>query len=354
MFFRSKRTTPTHSVETLEKYVVDVWHALLGRRPDENALAHLVRALEEGRNPIEFFFETYESSEAITRRQELSPYLQSDVRVFVPPGHYYSPIVDPVALRSSSFEERRKSDSLDGISIDFDVMEKTFNILMDETSDLDFPRSRNVSFRYYSENDMYASGDAIILAGMIRLAKPRKIIEVGSGFSSAVMLDTLDRSVGIDASLTFIEPYPERLDDLLWDEDRDRIRVIRSGVQEVSPSIFLDLDRDDILFLDTTHVSKTGSDVNFELFDVLPKLKSGVLVHFHDVFEGFEYPDDWVYEQNRSWNEIYLLRSFLMYNREFEIVYFNHAFYCRKMHLIEERCPRMIGWPGGGLWLRRK
>lgn len=354
MFFKSKTPAPTHSTEALEKYVGDVWDALLGRRPDENTLAHLVRALKEGRSPMDFFFETFDSSEARTRRQELSPYLETNVRVFVPPGHYYSPIVDPAGLKSSSFEEHRKSDSLDGISIDFDAMEKTFNILINETSDLDFPRSRNVNFRYYSENDMYASGDAIILAGMIRLAKPRKIIEVGSGFSSAVMLDTLDRSVGIDASLTFIEPYPERLDDLLWDEDRARIKIIRGGVQEVSPSIFLELDRDDILFLDTTHVSKTGSDVNFELFDVLPKLSSGVLVHFHDVFEGFEYPDDWIYRENRSWNEIYLLRSFLMYNDEFEIVYFNHAFYCRMEHLIEERCARMIGLPGGGLWLRKK
>lgn len=328
--------------------------ALLGRRPNSETLNYLVGTLEAGRTPIEFFLETQNSTEAHNRLRRLSPYLESAVHVFVPPGHYYSPIVDPNALISSSFEQHRKSDTLYGISIDFNRMHDIFNELMAKTADIDFPKNTVDAFRYYSDNDMYSVGDAIILAGMIRTMKPNKIIEVGSGFSSAVMLDTLDRTDNIDTSLTFIEPYPDRLEKLLRPHDRERVKIIQNGVQEVEISIFSELDRGDILFLDTTHICKTGSDVNFELFEILPKLRSGVIVHFHDVFEGFEYPDDWIYDQNRSWNEIYVLRSFLMYNNEFEIVYFNDAFYRRNQQLIAERCPRMVNWPGGGLWLQKR
>jgi hypothetical protein len=118
-------------------------------------------------------------------------------------------------------------------------------------------------------------------------------------------------------------------------------------------SYFDELQRDDVLFIDSTHVVKTGSDVVFELFEVLPRLRSGVIVHFHDVFYPFEYPREWAIRQNYSWNEIYALRAFLMGNRDWEIIFFNDYFARVEKMRVERDAPEVLRNPGGGLWLRR-
>ena len=112
------------------------------------------------------------------------------------------------------------------------------------------------------------------------------------------------------------------------------------------------LQSGDILFIDSTHIAKTGSDVNHILFDILPILKSGVLIHFHDVSYPFEYPKEWVY-MGRNWNENYFLRAFLMYNNNFEIILFSD--YLHK-HYIEafKDMPLSLKDPGMNLWLKKK
>ena len=114
------------------------------------------------------------------------------------------------------------------------------------------------------------------------------------------------------------------------------------------------LEENDLLFIDSTHLIKTGSDVCYELFEILPSLKSGVLIHFHDVFWPFEYPKDWVLTENRSWNEIYGLRAFLMNNSDYEIIFFNDYF-CKFFRKIAEKdYPKILKNTGGSLWLRKK
>ena len=201
---------------------------------------------------------------------------------------------------------------------------------------------------------MYGLGDAIVLSCFLSHFKPKRWIEVGSGFSSAILLDTLDANQALHAAVTFIEPNTERLERLLTARDRTRVTIIRSNVQDVALSVFRSLEAGDVLFFDTTHVSKTGSDVNHEIFRIMPVLNSGVIVHFHDVFDGFEYPENWVYEENRSWNEQYLLRAFLMFNKQFEILYANDSFAKRLPGVLRAIRPDILKNPGGGLWLRRK
>ncbi len=278
----------------------------------------------------------------------------SDVRLFVEPGHYYSPIVDTEELKKSGFSELRGRDELAGVSLDFNSMEQLFDAAMHAQADLDFPEEKTSGYRYYSKNEMFSIGDARILAGMIRLHKPKRIIEVGSGFSSAVILDTLNRESDEKTSVTFIEPHTERLMGLLSDQDKRRVEIIESGIQEVPLSTFDILEAGDILFLDTTHISKTGSDVNHEVFHILPRLKSGVIVHFHDVFADFEYPDIWIFDHNRSWNELYVLRAFLMYNNAFYVKLANHALSKKHPNTIMRFYPEMINEPGGGLWIAKK
>jgi hypothetical protein len=120
------------------------------------------------------------------------------------------------------------------------------------------------------------------------------------------------------------------------------------------PSTFDDLSAGDILFIDSTHIVKTGSDVCCELFEILPRLPAGVLVHFHDIFWPFEYGEDWVLNENRSWNEIYALRAFLTYNSQFEIIFFNDFFRQFRRDLIAQTYPKFLNNTGGAIWLRRR
>ncbi len=119
---------------------------------------------------------------------------------------------------------------------------------------------------------------------MLRAIKPSRIVEIGSGFSSAVMLDTSERFLELQPKLTFVEPFPDRLLELLSDNDRSRCRIIEKKIQDVTDAPWDELRSGDILFIDSSHVSKCGSDVNQLFFEILPRLAVGVIVHVHDVF----------------------------------------------------------------------
>jgi hypothetical protein len=116
-------------------------------------------------------------------------------------------------------------------------------------------------------------------------------------------------------------------------------------------STFSKLKENDILFIDSTHVLKTASDVHYELFYILPSLNKGVLIHFHDIHYLFEYPQ-WLFERKLSWNESYALRAFLMYNPAFEVVFWNGMFADQQRELIHETNPLFLKNPGASIWLR--
>jgi hypothetical protein len=188
---------------------------------------------------------------------------------------------------------------------------------------------------------------------MILAHRPRRIIEIGSGFSSACMLDALDAGGIEECRLHCIDPHPERLLGTLRGADRQRVTIDQQPVQAVSRELFRTLQANDILFIDSTHVLKTGSDVACELFEILPVLEKNVLVHFHDIQYPFEYPEEWAVRRNFSWNEVYALRAFLMYNRDFEILFFNSFFTARQRPKIAASAPGFLRNPGGSLWLRK-
>ncbi len=138
---------------------------------------------------------------------------------------------------------------------------------------------------------------------MIRHLRPRRYLEIGSGWSTALALDTNDQWLDGSMRVTCIEPYPDDLNKLLRPEDD--VEVLSRGVQGVELERFADLEPGDILFIDCSHVVKTGSDAHYLITRVLPIVPVGVYIHIHDIFWAFEYPDEWVYE-GRAWNEAYL------------------------------------------------
>ena len=272
------------------------------------------------------------------------------------PGHFYSPICDPPALRRRYRDPRIAAPPtrLPGIDLRHGAQVALWESWRPLLHDINRLFADGVPRRYQLPSSSYDIGDATIYAAMLRYLQPQRLIEVGSGSSSAVALDVIDNFLTSSPRITFIEPYPAFLESLLKQDDRTRVEVIASDVQEVEPAFFDDLELNDLLFINSTHVVKTGSDVVFELFEVLPRLRSGVVVHFHDVFYPFEYPREWVIERNYSWNELYTLRAYLTGNCDWEIMFFNDYFVRAERPRVERDAPQILRNPGGGLWLRRR
>ena len=271
---------------------------------------------------------------------------------WVAPGHFYSPVpgAEDIARALNRRAATLHDDDLPGIDLNPEgqrALAKTIS-----SSFPDVPTARTEGWRYHPDNNMYGLADAAVYHGMLRHFAPRRVVEVGSGFSSAIALDTADRYLpGVE--FTFIEPYPQRLLSLLTDADQSRCTLLRTPVQDAGLEPYAALIAGDFLFIDSTHVSKAGSDVNFLLFEVLPRLADGVIVHVHDVLWPFEYPEPWLRER-RGWTEAYLLRAFLQYNSAFSIELFNSWLWHREPALVGEILPAAAGQLPGGIWLRKR
>ena len=271
-------------------------------------------------------------------------------KLHVPPGHFYSPTIAKEEIKKREHQIWKEySKNINGLSINEEDQLKLLTEFLEFYNEIPFQANPKEGLRYYFENSMYSYSDAIFLFCMIRKNKPKRIIEVGCGYSSALILDTNSQFFSDSIKCTFIEPYPERLNSLLLKDEK--IDLIEQPVQNVDIELFEQLKKNDILFIDSTHVSKTGSDVNFLFFEVLPRLSKGVKVHFHDVFYPFEYPKDWVLDKKISWNENYLLRAFLSYNTKFKIVAFNT--FLEEFHetWFEKNMPLCLKNRGGSIWL---
>jgi predicted O-methyltransferase YrrM len=270
---------------------------------------------------------------------------------FVPPGHFYSPL--------PSLEEIKRDEAkifgsiprnIPGLELHESEQLKLLHDFVQYYESMPFQPDKLEGLRYYFENPAYSYSDAIFLHCMIRHLKPRRIIEIGSGFSSCATLDTNELFFDSSIKTTFIEPYPDLLMSLIKENDKNKIRVIPQRLQDVSLNEFDALEANDILFIDSTHVSKINSDVNRIFFEILPSLSPGVHIHFHDIFFPFEYPKEWIYE-GRAWNEIYMLRTFLQYNNGFRIVLMNTFMQHFHEPFFREKMPLCLKNPGGSIWI---
>jgi hypothetical protein len=269
---------------------------------------------------------------------------------FVPAGHFYSAI-SSLEDREAYANSKGGEIEISGININesgqFELLKK-FKCSYEECQ---FPENKVEDFRYYYQNSAYSYTDSIILYSMLREFYPKTVIEIGSGFSSCAMLDVSDKFANGEIKFTFIDPYPELLLSLLNASDnKNSIMVAR--VQDVDLKIFRSLQENDILFIDSTHVSKIGSDVNTIIFEILPRLKKGVYIHFHDILNPFEYPKEWVYN-GIFWNEMYILRAFLMFNETYSIQYFN-TYTLEKFGMEIESLPLFKKNVGGCIWLKKE
>lgn len=208
------------------------------------------------------------------------------------------------------------------------------------------------NFRYLLDNPSYGYTDGIVLFCMMCHLKPKKIIEVGSGYSSCMILDTNEAFFDDSIDFTSIEPYPELLISLMRENDSEKINLLRMKLQDVDIELFKSLQANDILLVDSSHVSKIDSDVNRLFFEILPCIESGVYIHLHDIFYPFEYPKEWIYE-GRAWNESYMLRAFLLYNNSFRITFFTSFMQRFHRNYLESRIPLFARNDGGSIWIQK-
>lgn len=271
-----------------------------------------------------------------------------------PDGHFYSPVVDVEQVQADEQRIWPESEVVPGVDLNHashrHLLSRWFpRLLKGYGYPEEGPEDASLD-HFYEKNTQFARLDARSLFCMLRMIRPRKIIEVGSGYSTLLMVDVNARFLGNSIDICSIEPYPRPF---LHDAQRNgAIKLVVSRVQDVDPAIFKALRHGDILFIDSSHVCKTGSDVNWLFLHVLPSLAPGVYVHIHDIFFPSDYPKDWVIGQNRCWNEQYLLQAFLAFNSKFRIV-FGSAIAARYhdalLGALDQSCPMR----GGSLWIRR-
>lgn len=273
-----------------------------------------------------------------------------------PPGHFYSPIVDPDDL-----EER--TDALwpsdpDAIGIDFRPLEhqriltEVFPKFIGDYRYPDLESQTAAEHEFYTGNSQFAWLDSRALFVLLRELRPKRVIEVGSGFSSLLMADVNRRWFDSGIQLECIEPYPRPF---LERGVPGITRLVKERVERLDLALFGELGAGDILFIDSSHVAKTGSDVNYLFFEVLPRLKAGVRIHVHDIFLPADYPRHWAIDLNRSWNEQYVLRALLSYSTAYRVMFGCNYAFLRHRGLVAKALgvPIEHAYSGASFWIER-
>ncbi len=268
--------------------------------------------------------------------------------LYAKPFNYYeSPYPDIVEIHKN--EKKIFAGSKKILDVDFNV-DRQFELIK-EMEKINLPKwsvqKAKGPYRYYYDNEWFCKGSADALYYMLRIIKPKNIIEVGSGFSTSVMLDTNEYYLNNKMKIISIEPRAERLKSLLKPDDN--LEIYEKDLQEISLDFFDILEENDILFIDSSHVAKINSDVNYLFFEVLPRLRKNVYIHFHDMFYPFVYPAEWIYE-GRAYNEMYLLRAFLMNNSAYSMQFFGSMLQEKYNDKIPER---LRGCGDGSIWIKK-
>jgi len=265
--------------------------------------------------------------------------------IHVVPAGFYNPIPDTRLLTQDIWAPRPEVPGVDLRLDDQVLLLAELAPHLEEVSEL----IGNGGLNGFSlKNGRFGEIDSHMLYAFIARGRPRRIIEVGAGFSTRLMAGACSRHAP-KCRITTIDPYPPA-----WIDEVCGVEVIKKPVQEVPLETFDDLGADDILFIDSSHVAKIGSDVCREVLHIVPGVKRGVLVHFHDVFLPSEYPQDWVKSARRFWNEQYLLQAFLAFNSCFQVEWASFAMNDLRADALRAAIPSYSGNSRpGSFWIRR-
>lgn len=278
------------------------------------------------------------------------------------PNHYEEPVPNLSELAKWDWE---KESELPGIDLRAAQQNRLYHLItrnfLREFKELTWKKTLAWDVEeYFHLNPSFRGVDAGIYYGLIRHLKPRRIIEIGAGFSTLLAAKAVLRNQKEKkpCELTAIEPYPSQT---LRSGIPGLKRLLETKLQQVPLAEFERLGKNDILFIDSSHILKMGSDVQYEFLEILPRLKKGVFVHFHDIFLPRDYPRKLVTKDFKFYNEQYLLQAFLAFNRDFEVVWAGQYMFRKNYALIEKNFGEFFKdghperqWRSVSFWIKRK
>ncbi len=268
-------------------------------------------------------------------------------RLQVFPDFFYAPVFAPADLPASVWTGTFPDCGTFDLEAQKAFLRETPSFA-EELSRLPNERPADDDRQFYWGNDQFGHSDASLYYSLIRRFRPRRIVEVGAGHSTKLALKAI-RDNGTGGVLCIDPNAPE------WLRNLDGpIEIVARPVQESPDSVFLDLEPSDILFIDGSHITKTGSDVNHLLLRILPRLPKGVIVHIHDICLPFEYQQYWSQEFYCYWNEQYVLAALLANSTKYEVLLGVYFLQKTDIESLGPYVPQVPGVkPGGGsLWLR--
>ena len=282
------------------------------------------------------------------RRTPVSKRLYLALGVFPLRDHFYEPLFHPRHLRRPLGQDR----VLPGLDMDVAGQLELLSRFHFQDELSRYPAGKKAPNGCSFTGGAFGAGDAEFFYSLIRSQKPRRILEIGSGNSTRVADLAIEANLREDpdyrCDLTCVDPYnPTSI---------ERALVLPKKVEELDQQVFECLEEGDILFIDSSHMIRPQGDVLFEFLEILPTLRVGVWIHVHDIFTPADYPESWIREKFRFWNEQYLLEAFLTLNRDFRVSGALN-FLCRH-HFAEmaDRFPNLRADPKtqpGSFWIQR-
>ena len=269
-------------------------------------------------------------------RAQSHPHLTDRWGYHIRPIHYYEPIPDFRTITLEKITRRREFPAIDFRWDDQLSLLNELTAYHDELSALEFD----------FDNGFFSGFDAAVYYSLIRHLKPQRVIEIGGGYSTQLAA----KALRADCKLICIEPYPERLNGV-----GPSVELIQKRVEEIDVDFFSCLEAGDILFIDSSHAVKFGSDVCYEFLQLLPRLAPGVWIHVHDIFFPHDYPAEWLIERRMALNEQYLLEAFLSFNERFQVALANYWLCLDHAHEAARLWPDALSanYGASSLWMRR-
>jgi len=274
---------------------------------------------------------------------------------YIVPRHFYHPIPDTRVLPRDLWE--RQSELVGVVINEATQLELLSTFVRNFRSEYEaIPRERPaILARYFINCGFFESVDGEVLYCMTRHFQPRRIFEIGSGMSTLLSAQAhlKNQEHGAPAcELVAFEPYPNAT---LKAGFPGLTRLVETRIQDVPVSEFQQLEANDILFVDSSHMLRIGSDVVYEFLEIIPRLHPGVVIHVHDIFFPEEYSQNVVLRNHYFWNEQYLLQAFLAFNRSFEVLWAGNYMRLRHSHRLQEAFSSYDPHHTmpGSLWMRK-
>lgn len=268
----------------------------------------------------------------------------------ITPDNFYSPIPNISELE----REFPNESGMFGLKLNLEEQICLLNEIVSgysiEYNSFDIRSSNPDSF--HLDNDAFSGIDPYVYYCMIRYFKPKKIIEIGSGYSTLLAHQALKRN-NSDFKFIIIDPWPRDFTNRFLSNNSSSLMHFSEKAENIDINTYLNLQKNDILFIDGSHVVRIGGDVCFLVLELLPQLSSGVIIHFHDIFIPNDYPKDWVVNKHLFWSEQYLLQAYITENDNVEILFASNFVSKKAPKILKNTFPMALWWGGGSFWIRK-